>query len=339
MRGTRSRFGKLCGGCALLIAGWLAGQVEPMLSAQPSKPAATPHLPDYDKAVVAYVNGVPITRQELGEELVVRKGAKQLQFLIHRRIIEQACQKTGIKVTDAEVEAEFQERMKFSRVRDEKEFERALLQKNGMSLFEYKEDDIRKELLLRKLAAPRVQVTEEDLRKAFEANYGAKVAGRIIHIVDATRRIAEEVYEKAGKSADDFIREAKLQANRELAARGGKILPIHRHSTMPAVEKAAFRLRDGEISELIEVQGGFVIFLREGLEPPDPTKSFEKEKPDLHADIQKKKQVIEALKLARELREKAVVFDYLNQDSGLKGILQRFDKMSPPGPVSAERSK
>src|SRR5262245_49883882 len=67
-----------------------------------------------NQQIVAEVNGVPITRQELAEELLTRYGNKQLKLLINRRIIEQECAKRGIVVTEAELEAELRENMKLA---------------------------------------------------------------------------------------------------------------------------------------------------------------------------------------------------------------------------------
>ena len=65
---------------------------------------------DYSKQAVAYIfDTVQITREELGEYLIARFGAERLNNFVNRRIIEIAAQKQGITVTEAEVEAGFED--------------------------------------------------------------------------------------------------------------------------------------------------------------------------------------------------------------------------------------
>src|SRR5205814_3991126 len=77
-------------------------------------PAPTPLVSsDYSRRVVAYIyDTIPITREELGEDLIARKGAERLPNLVNKRIIEHACQEKGIEVTAAEVEADLVETLK-----------------------------------------------------------------------------------------------------------------------------------------------------------------------------------------------------------------------------------
>ena len=89
---------------ALVAAGGHA-----LLAQAPSPPPAAAAM---DKNVVAEVNGQLITRAELADELIARKGKKELQLLINRRIIEQACRQAGVTATDAEVEAELRKVVK-----------------------------------------------------------------------------------------------------------------------------------------------------------------------------------------------------------------------------------
>src|SRR5687768_7556757 len=124
--------GKGAGVCGLLISGIIAGQLTTPLSAEGSAKkgavanAATATAADADKNVVAYVNGQPITRQELGEVLVARKGKEQLRFLINKKIIDQACAKAGVQVTDEEVEENLRSQLK-SLSMDRKVFEESVL--------------------------------------------------------------------------------------------------------------------------------------------------------------------------------------------------------------------
>ena len=54
-----------------------------------------------------------------------------------------------------------------------------LQQERGINLQEYREDTVWAMLALRRLAADRLTVTQEDLSKAFETQYGAQVRARL----------------------------------------------------------------------------------------------------------------------------------------------------------------
>ncbi|MCS6976180.1 MAG: SurA N-terminal domain-containing protein [Gemmatales bacterium] len=303
----------------------------------PGNGKAGPAAADPDKTIVAYVNGVPITRQELAEELIARRGKKQLELLINRKIIEQAAQKAGITVSDAEVEAELKEFMAAAGCVTARDFERNVLQKRDTTLFEYKEDVIKPAILMRKLGGQRVAVTDDDLRKAFESKYGERVQCRVI--LEKNKRQADAIYHEilaaAGSGEADaipaaFLRKARTQADPTLAANAG-LIHISRHSAWPNMEQRAFQLRDGEMSEVLQTPEGYVILLREKLLPPMPGKKFEDEKENLRKEYAETKLRTEVPKLFKELREQAVVQDFLNNKYDIITIMEQLGSLPPAG--------
>ncbi|MCS7166841.1 MAG: peptidyl-prolyl cis-trans isomerase [Gemmatales bacterium] len=296
--------------------------------APPSFPSPSPDVAaGLGTQVVALVNNVPITREELANELIARKGKQFLELLINRRIIEQAAAKAGVTASDKEVEEELAEVIRSLKLKNAAEFESTILKQRNTSLYEYKEDVLRPSILMRKMAEKRVQVTEEDLRKAFEANYGEKVQCRIILVPRSDGLgVALKIYDKLkGKGIEEFIREASQQPS-HLAATGGRIRPINRHSALPELERAAFSLRDGEMSEIIEVQEGYVILFREKLIPADTSIRFEDIRETLRKEVFRRKVEAEIPLLFNELRASAVINDFLNN---------RFDIKDVPLPAQA----
>jgi parvulin-like peptidyl-prolyl isomerase len=288
-----------------------------------------------DKNIVAYVNNVPITRQELAEELIARRGKKQLELLINRKIIEQAAQKAGITVTDEEVEAELKEFMAAAGCTTPREFERTVLHKRDTTLYEYKEDVIKPALLMKKLGGQRVAVSDEDLRKAFESKYGEKVQCRVI--LEKNKRIADSIYHEilaeGGSGGPEalaaaFLRKARTQADPTLAANAG-LIHISRHSAWPNMEQRAFQLRDHEMSEVLQTPEGYVILLREKLLPPAIGKKFEEEKESLRKEYAEAKLRVEVPKLFKELRDQAVVQDFLNNKYDIKAIMEQLHSARP----------
>jgi hypothetical protein len=90
---------------------------------------------------------------------------------VNRRILEHACKQQGIVVTDAEVDSYIKGQLGQNNAQQNL---RDRLREQKMTLRQWKEDTVRAQLLLHKLAQE-VEVTESDLRREFEAQYGEKV--------------------------------------------------------------------------------------------------------------------------------------------------------------------
>lgn len=269
-------------------------------------PLAPPSNTDYGRRVVAYINGTtPITREDLGEYLIARGGAARLDNLINKKIIETACQQRGIEVTAAEVDAALAEDIKGLKV-NVKDFVHKVLKQYGKTLYEWKEDVLRPKLYMTKLVRDRVQVTEEDLQKAFEAYYGEKMDCRIIMWPSSEKKVAFEMYGKIRSDPVEFDRAARSQASPNLAATGGQIRPIGKYTTGDdKLEQVAFSLNQGEVSELIETKDGIVVLKCMGRLPADNTKQLELVRADLHKEVLDRKIQAEIPKVFLELREKA----------------------------------
>jgi hypothetical protein len=122
---------------------------------------------------------------------------------------------------------------------------------------------------LKKLVANRVQVTEEDIQKGFEANFGTRA--EVLAIVLSNQRTAQEVWEMArNRPTEQFFGELANQYSVEPSSRSnfGKVPPLRRHSGQPTLEKAAFGMKPGETSAIIEVGGQYVILRCQGFTDP-----------------------------------------------------------------------
>jgi hypothetical protein len=206
--------------------------------------------------IVAYLYGttVPVSREELGEYLIARFGAERLEFMVNRKIVEVEASKRNIFVTDAEVEARFQRDLQaFGNRMTEQDFVNSVLRRFNKSLYEWKEDVIRPKLMMEKIVAPLVTVTEKDLRDGFEARHGPKRECRMI-VIDPKDTTAQKTWEEVTKGgAPAFLSAATKQFIPNLASTAGKVPPIHMHFGDALLEKTAFRLKEGEISELLEM--------------------------------------------------------------------------------------
>lgn len=288
-------------------------------------PAPTPAVSD--KQIVAVVNGVPITRAELAEELIQRKGKTHLDALINRRVIEQACAKAGIVINEKEVEDELREIMRGAGITTASEFESRMVKPMlRLTLLEYKEDVLRPGILTRRLAAQRIKVTDEELKKAFEAKFGDRVQCKII--LERDLRAIKDMHTKIAGNRQNFLQIARQQSDRDLAQVAGQIPPIGRNSSGDEVENRAFEMKDGEVSEVLQpAQGAYALLLREYAVPADTTRVFEQEREVLLREVTERKTSQEVPKLVEELKRASKVENYLqDQFAGLKNMLEKMDR-------------
>jgi parvulin-like peptidyl-prolyl isomerase len=235
---------------------------------------------------IAIVNGEVITRQQVADETIARHGKEILDILIARRLIDQELKKRKLEITNAEIDAEIDSVAHRMAGIGREAWLRTLDKERGISPLQYSRDIIYPTIALRKLATPRVVVTDEDMKDAYEANFGARLYARII-TADRERE-AIEIWEELKKNPGGFETLAK-EKSKDSATRGlGGLLsePIARHAFPRPVSDSAFlqlvdgdpndkdpahKPKDGDISGVIQVnQGSWVIIRRERLEPDRP---------------------------------------------------------------------
>ncbi|HEV3078891.1 MAG TPA: peptidylprolyl isomerase [Gemmataceae bacterium] len=263
---------------------------------------------DYSKRVVAYIfDTIPITREDLGEYFIKRLGAERVQNMVNRQIIETVCKQKGIEVTAAEIEADLAQTLEGLKTTSP-DFVSKVLKPYNKNLIEWKEDVIRPRLLMAKLCRDRVQVTEEDMQMAFEAHYGESVDCKIILWPKNSERIAMSMYAKIRDSEEEFERAARTQASTGLGSTGGHLAPIFHHTAgNDNLERAAFSLRPGEMSELIQTPEGYVVVKCLAKLPPKNDKSLgdPKVREELTKEVFDKKLQLEIPKVFAELRAQA----------------------------------
>ena len=286
---------------------------------------------DYSSRVVAYVyDNMPVTREELGEYLIARYGTERLDLLCNKKIIDNECRKAGIEVTAAEVENSLSEDLKGLNV-DRKTFVDKVLKNYRKNLYEWKEDVIRPKLMLSKLVRSRVKVTDEDVKKAFDAYYGEKVECRIVMYEKGFERAVLSDYPRLRDSEEEFHKAAKNQKSSSLAATAGKIRPIARNTTgNDELEKAAFALQPNEVSPVIGTPEGLIIVKCDKRIPADTTINLESVREKITAEIIEKKIAAEIPVAFAEMRKRA------NPKLILQGVNQTDDLTKTIAPLIKE---
>jgi foldase protein PrsA len=218
--------------------------------------------------VYARVNNENLTYDQLAGECTDRYGKEMLQNMINRTMIRQACEKSGIEVSEAEVDAEIVRISKRLNL-DVAAWYEFLKVERGVTPNEVRRDRIWPMLALKKLAGEKIEVTKQDMEIGYIKHYGPRVEGKWI-MLDNFRR-AQDVYTKAKENPKDFARLAQeYSIDRNSATLGGVIPPIHRYGPNKNLEDVAFQLKDGEISAIVQIGiRQWVILLREGMTESD----------------------------------------------------------------------
>jgi hypothetical protein len=213
------------------------------IDAPPLKAAGIPVNPS-DPIII--VNGQIISRQQLADECVARKGKEISELLINRVLVEQALRAKKLEVTAAEIDREIETvagRFQISR----EGWLRTLDKERGISPMQYARDIIYPAIALRKLCSDRVVVTPDDLQKAFESQFGEKLRCRMIQVDKQTAAI--EIWEELRKNPGGFEKLAQDRSMDSFSRSLGGLLsaPITRHAYPLNISDAAFhQLVDGD---------------------------------------------------------------------------------------------
>lgn len=275
----------------------LTVQVPKPETVDPKNPPVRIEHPDSKVLAVVYGN-IAITREDLGDFLIVRGGFEKLELLVNRRIIEREAAKRGVTVTPEELEKAKQDYVDKLGIENVKiaDFVKHVLPKRNMTETTWVEDVIKPELLMAKMCRERVKVNAEDLQKAFETKYGEKRDARIILWRRDEARIALKQWDEARKSDKDFDRIARSQFDPNLASGGGRVEPIGRYPDAddPKIAETVFSLKDGEVSQLFETPAGIICVKCVGRVPPVPEITLDRVREGLAKEVFERK-------LSREL--------------------------------------
>jgi len=221
--------------------------------------------------VAATINGRKVSVIEVADECIDRHGLEILDGTINRRLIEQAVRKQNITVTEQDVEAEIvRAALSMSMTKEDgtvdlEKWYKHVTEEQGVPVERYRHDIVWPSMALKKLVGERVEVTAEDIQRGFEANYGERVRCRAI--VFNNQRKAIEVYEmiRNKPTVENFADLAEsYSVEGSSRALRGEIPPIHKYSTQPVMERAAFALKAGDYSDLFQVDDKWVVLFCEG---------------------------------------------------------------------------
>ncbi len=273
----------------------------------PQSVAPAPQTPK----LVATVNGEQISRQELAEECLRRYGAEVLESVVNKHLIWQACQAKGIQITDQDVEAEIN-RLAGKFGLSPSRWLTMLHEERDIAPEQYRREIIWPTLALRALAAKELVVTPDEMKKAWEVEYGPRVKVRAITV--SSRESAEQLRAAAAANPENFGDLAKKHSEDQSASVNGLIPPIRKNVGDENIERVAFGLQEGEISPVIQVANQYVILKCEKqLEGTYIAERFRQDAEDRIRDrVQEQKLRGAAASLFQQLQQDARVVNVMN---------------------------
>lgn len=211
---------------------------------------------------VATMDGASLTKADLYDEMVKQMGEDNLNKMVgglsENKLIKLEADKAGITVSDAEIQKDI-DKIK-ERMGGEAAFGQAL-QQYGMTQ-EMLKDQMLQGIELRKIFEKQNPVKEADLKAYFDKNKAMFETPKQVqasHILVPTEKEANAILAelKAGK---DFAAVAKAKSQDPGSKDQGGDLGFFGTGKMdPQFEKAAFALKKGELSGVVQSQFGFHI--------------------------------------------------------------------------------
>jgi peptidyl-prolyl cis-trans isomerase C len=254
-------------------------------------PAATPAPPKPVPAqlpeVLAKVNGQDVKKNdfemlvkdmELGQGPIPAERRDEvlrgtLDRLITYTVLSQEAKKRNVTATDVEVDDRLKQMQQ--QFPDEAAFKKALTERN--MTIERLRSDTRDNLVISKMMDAEVATTpgasdaeakefydkNPDKFKQAEQVRASHILIRVDEKADATTkqkaRAKVDAVLKRAKAGEDFAKLAKENSADGSAAQGGDLSYFGRGQMVPAFDDAAFKLKPGEISDVVTTQFGYHI--------------------------------------------------------------------------------
>jgi foldase protein PrsA len=222
---------------------------------------------DGGSEVIAETKAGNVTKDEFYEAMKDRFGKDVLTELVHEKVLSKE-----YKVSDEEVNKEIDNLTQ----QYGPQFE-AVIQQQGEKTVK---DMVKVDLLRKKAAEKEVKVTEEDKKQYYESLKGKVQAS---HILVEDEKTAKEIKARLdkGEKFEDLAKEASKDPSGQ---NGGDLGWFGEGQMVPEFEKAAFALKEGQVSEPVKSEFGYHI-----IKVTKTVKPYEEMKKELEADVKKQK--------------------------------------------------
>jgi len=300
-----------------------------------------PGIPGWAKPldrIIAKVNDKIITQSELEERVFVKMMSLQkagiqpipskekimydeLEQMIDERLLIDSGRKLGLKVDEESVTKAIDE-IKRSNGLNDGDLEK-MLQAESKSVEEYK-NKIRDQILISRVVGyevrKRATVSAEEIEGYYSEHLkdywvpGKLRLRHILFLIDETlteedvliKKQKAQLALKKIRSGEDFIAVAKELSEDISASTGGDLGEIERGKMVPEFEKAAFQLKEGEVSGLVKTPYGLHI-IRVDKKITGQTLPLDQVRDQIENHFKDQKLKSEYEKYLAELRQKAFI--------------------------------
>ena len=276
-----------------------------------------PLLSQQMPGVAATVNGMQILKRDVAEDCIVRFGSEMLDTEINRTILMQSLKKSQMRVEQEDINLEITRaaealgHLKPDGSVDVNDWLKLMTSGDMSKVDFYIEDEVWPTVALKKLVQANVAVTQEDMDKGFEANFGPRV--EVLVVVNNDHRTALKVWNLAAANASaEYFGKLANQYSVEPASKNnfGAVPPIQKHGGRPELETEAFSLQKGELSKVVQVGEYWITMFCIGRTEP-VVSDFDAVKEELQKNILEKKLNLAMTEAFRALRQEAQIDNFL----------------------------
>ena len=260
---------------------------------------------------------------------------KVLDQMITEKLQIQEAKKLGMVVSDEDIQKSLDDVFKLNNITNE-QFE-SMLKNEGNSLESYKEmisDQIYASRVVQMQIGATTPVGEKSIRYYYRINKKDFLVSEKVELsqimlvkeIDASSKEVKLLKIKANeifqliKGGGEFSDLAMKFSDDVSAHSGGKIGFVSRGSMLPKLEKAAFNLREGEVSPLVETVSGFHIIKCDSF-IPGHAKDYQSVRPEIKRILNFQKREKKYEKWIKGLKEKSFIQTSLDfQSKKIKSI-------------------
>jgi len=297
--------------------------------------AAEKKIPD---GAVATVNGVTITQDDFDKEMArvrsqfARSGRslkesqlpdiknRVLETLVNRELLYQESQNKGVKVEDAEVNQQVDILKK--RFPNEDEFKAALLEmkiseaelksqiRKGIAIQQFVDKDLVQDVKVSQKEVEDFYKNNPDMFKQSEQVKASHILIKVDTKADksakdqANKKIKE--IQKKLEDGEDFVALAKEYSEGPSNVNGGDLGYFERGRMVKPFEDVAFKLKPGEVSDMVETPFGYHL-IKVVDKKPESVVSYENAKERIAQYLEQEKKEKALKRNIEDMRQKAVI--------------------------------